>query len=96
MISKTTGGPTRFHILQQNSYNQCDIGIKSLVQIPGRIRRQGFIGVQAVLGQGGLAALPIGLAGALTAGVFRNEIAEVIEEYVGNVLPKKTVLIVFR
>ena len=80
----------------RNSYTHCDIGIKSLVQIPGRIRRQGFIGLQAVLGQGGLAALPIGLAGALTAGVFRNEIAEVIEEYVGNVLPNNTVLTVFR
>ena len=80
----------------RNSYKQCDIGIKSLVQIPGRIRRQGFIGLQAVLGQGGLAGvLPIGLAGALTAGVFRNEIAEVIEEYVGNVLPNNTVLTVF-
>ena len=81
----------------RNSYTHCDIGIKSLVQIPGRIRRQGFIGLQAVLGQGGLAGvLPIGLAGALTAGVFRNEIAEVIEEYVGNVLPNNTVLTVFR
>ena len=81
----------------RNSYTHCDIGIKSLVQIPGRIRRQGFIGLQAVLGQGGLAGvLPIGLAGALTAGVFRNEIAEVIEEYVGNVLPYNTVLTVFR
>ena len=67
-----------------------------MVQLPGRIRRQGFIGLQAVIGQGGLAALPIGLAGALTAGVFRNEIAEVIEEYVGNVLPNNTVLTVFR
>ena len=67
-----------------------------MVQIPGRIRRQGFIGLQAVLGQGGLAAIPIGLAGALTAGVFRNEIAEVIEEYVGNMLPNNTVLTVFR
>ena len=81
----------------RNSYTHCDIGIKSLVQIPGRIRRQGFIGLHAVLGHGGLAGvLPIGLAGALTAGVFRNEIAEVIEEYVGNVLPSNTVLTVFR
>ena len=81
----------------RNPYTHCDIGIKSLVQIPGRIRRQGFIGLQAVLGQGGLAGvLPISLAGALTAGVFRNEIAEVIEEYVGNVLPKKIFLTVFR
>ena len=67
-----------------------------MVKIPGRIRRQGFIGLQAVLVQGGLAAIPIGLAGTLTAGVFRNEIAEVIEEYVGNVLPNNTVLTVFR
>ena len=74
----------------RNSYTHCGIGIKSLVRIPGRIRRQGFIGLQAVLGQGGLAGvLPISLAGALTAGVFRNEIAEVYEEYVGNVPPNK-------
>ena len=80
-----------------NLYTHCDIGIKSLVQIPGRIRRQGFIGLQAVLGQGGLAGvLPIGLAGALTAGVFRNEIAEVVEEYVGNMLPNKIFLTFFR
>ena len=80
----------------RNSYTHCDIGIKSLVKIPGRIRRQGFIGLQAVLGQGGLAAIPIGLAGALTAGVFRSEIAEVVEEYVGNELPNKLILTVFR
>ena len=81
----------------RNSYTHCDIGIKSLVQIPGRIRRQGFIGLHAVLGHGGLAeVLTIGLAGALTAGVFRNEIAEVIEEYVGNVLPNKIFLTFFR
>ena len=68
-----------------------------MVQIPGRIRRQGFIGLQAVLGQGGLAGvLPVGLAGALTAGVFRNEIAEVVEEYVGNMLPNKIFLTFFR
>ena len=81
----------------RNSYTHCDIGIKSLVQIPGRISRQGFIGLHAVLGHGGLAGvLPIGLAGALTAGVFRNEIAEVIEEYVGNVLPNKIFLTFFK
>ena len=81
----------------RNSYTHCDIGIKSLVQIPGRIRRQGFIGLHAVLGHGGLAGvLPIGLAGALTAGVFRNEIAEVVEEYIGNALPNKIVFNCFQ
>jgi len=53
-------------------------GIKSLLQIPNRIRRQGFV---ALFGQGGLAGLaPVAVAGVATAGVFRNEIAQIIED----------------
>merc|ERR1712183_856648 len=50
-------------------------GIKRILQIPGRIRRQGFIG-----GLSGLA--PVAIAGVATAGVFRNEIADVVSELV--------------
>ena len=48
-----------------------------MLQIPGRIRRQGFIG-----GLSGLA--PVAVAGVATAGVFRNEIADVVSELVGK------------
>ena len=60
----------------------CDIGINSLLQIPNRIRRQGFV---ALFGQGGLAGLaPVAVAGVATAGVFRNEIAQIIEDIAGK------------
>ena len=60
----------------------CAIGIKSLLQIPNRIRRQGFV---ALFGQGGLAGLaPVAVAGVATAGVFRNEIAQIIEDIAGK------------
>ena len=48
-----------------------------MLQIPGRIRRQGFIG-----GLSGLA--PVAVAGVATAGVFRNEIADIVSELVGK------------
>jgi hypothetical protein len=47
--------------------------IKRLLLIPERIRRQGFVGALS-----GLA--PVAIAGAATAGVFRNEIADMVEE----------------
>ena len=60
----------------------CAIGIKSLLQIPNRIRRQGFV---ALFGQGGLSGLaPVAVAGVATAGVFRNEIAQIIEDIAGK------------
>ena len=53
------------------------IGIKRMLQIPGRIRRQGFLG-----GLSGLA--PVAVAGVATAGVFRNEIADIVSDLVGK------------
>lgn len=47
--------------------------IKRLLLIPDRIRRQGFVGALS-----GLA--PVAIAGAATAGVFRNEIADMVED----------------
>ena len=42
-----------------------------MLQIPGRIRRQGF--------PDGVSALaPLAVAGVATAGVFRNEIADIL------------------
>ena len=48
-----------------------------MLQVPGRIRRQGFIG-----GLSGLA--PVAVAGVATAGVFRNQIADIVSELVGK------------
>ena len=53
------------------------IGIKRMLQIPGRIRRQGILG-----GLSGLA--PVAVAGVATAGVFRNEIADIVSDLVGK------------
>jgi len=47
--------------------------IKRLLLIPDRIRRQGFVGALS-----GLA--PVAIAGVATAGVFRNEIADMVED----------------
>jgi len=47
--------------------------IKRLLLIPDRIRRQGFVGALS-----GLA--PVAIAGVATAGVFRNEIADIVED----------------
>merc|ERR1712141_364646 len=48
--------------------------IKRLMLVPDRIRRQGFVGALS-----GLA--PIAVAGVATAGVFRNEIADIVEDF---------------
>jgi len=47
--------------------------IKRLLLIPERIRRQGFVGALSGLG-------PVAVAGVATAGVFRNEIADIVED----------------
>ena len=53
------------------------IAIKRLLLIPDRIRRQGFVGALS-----GLA--PVAVAGVATAGVFRNEIADIVEDLASN------------
>ena len=53
------------------------IAIKRLLLIPDRIRRQGFVGALS-----GLA--PVAIAGVATAGVFRNEIADIVEDLASN------------
>ena len=55
------------------------LGIQRLLGIASDIRRQSFLG--GVLGPGGLSGIaPIAVAGFATAGLFRNEIAHIIEE----------------
>ena len=53
------------------------IAIKRLLLIPERIRRQGFVGALSGLG-------PVAVAGVATAGVFRNEIADIVEDLTSN------------
>ena len=53
------------------------IAIKRLLLIPDRIRRQGLVGALS-----GLA--PVAVAGVATAGVFRNEIADIVEDFASN------------
>ena len=53
------------------------IAIKRLLLIPDRIRRQGFVGALSGLG-------PVAIAGVATAGVFRNEIADIVEDLASN------------
>lgn len=48
--------------------------IKRLLLVPDRIRRQGFVGALS-----GLA--PVAVAGVATAGVFRNEIADIVQDF---------------
>ena len=45
--------------------------------VPNRIRRQGFVGALSGLG-------PIAVAGVATAGVFRNEIADIVQDLASN------------
>ena len=45
--------------------------------VPNRIRRQGFVGALS-----GLA--PVAVAGVATAGVFRNEIADIVQDLASN------------
>ena len=47
------------------------------MRIPDRIRRQGFVGALSGLG-------PIAVAGVATAGVFRNEIADIVQDLASN------------
>ena len=55
------------------------LGIQRVLGIASDIRRQGFFA--GVLGPGGLSGIaPIAVAGFATAGLFRNEIAHIIEE----------------
>ena len=55
------------------------LGIQRVLGIASGIRRQGFLG--GLLGPGGLSGIaPIAVAGFATAGLFRNEIAHIIEE----------------
>ena len=53
------------------------LAIKRLLLIPERIRRQGFVGALSGLG-------PVAVAGVATAGVFRNEIADIVEDLTSN------------
>ena len=55
------------------------LGVQQILGIASDIRRQGFLG--GLLGPGGLSGIaPIAVAGFATAGLFRNEIAEIIED----------------
>ena len=53
------------------------LGIQRIFGIATAIRRQGFIGSLS-----GIA--PVAVAGAATAGVFRNEIAAIVEDFVSE------------
>ena len=53
------------------------LGIQRIFGIATAIRRQGFIGSLS-----GIA--PVAVAGAATAGVFRNEIAAIVEDLVSE------------
>ena len=53
------------------------IAIKRLLLIPDRIRRQGFVGALS-----GLA--PVAIAGVATALVVRDDIADIVQDLVGN------------
>ena len=55
------------------------LGIQRILGFASDIRRQGFLG--GLLGPGGLSGIaPIAVAGFATAGLFRNEIASIVEE----------------
>ena len=55
------------------------LGIQRILGIASNIRRQGILG--GLLGPGGLSGMaPIAVAGFATAGLFRNEIADIVEE----------------
>ena len=55
------------------------LGIQRILGIASDIRRQGFLG--GLIGPGGLSGIaPIAVAGFAIAGLFRNEIAHIIEE----------------
>ena len=61
------------------------LGIQRVLGIASDIRRQGFFG--GVLGPGGLSGIaPIAVAGFATAGLFRNEIAHIIEELASELI----------
>ena len=53
------------------------IAIKRLMRIPDRLRRQGFGGALSIWA-------PVPVAGFATALVFRNEIADIVQDLVGN------------
>ena len=53
------------------------IAIKRLMRVPDRIRRQGFGGALSIWA-------PVPIASVATALVFRNEIADIVQDLVGN------------
>ena len=61
------------------------LGIQRVLGIASDIRRQSFLG--GVLGPGGLSGIaPIAVAGFATAGLFRNEIADIIEDLASELI----------
>ena len=67
------------------------IAIKRLMRIPDRLRRQGFGGALSIWA-------PVPVAGVATALVFRNEIADIVQDLVGNyrcIRLKKSLILLF-